>query len=119
MEYGNDLDYRHPLYEANLGRWNYYRALILVALIIGTLLLVCYASIYLRMTHAGNQYANRLDYTALDNMTKLTVDTYDHSCFAQHQSRTFGNLVEDLSITRFMEDVDFNGKDLDDFKRSQ
>ena len=21
-----DLDYRHPLYEANLGRWNYYRA---------------------------------------------------------------------------------------------
>ena len=110
-----DLDYRHPLYEANLGRWNYYRASYLGGFDYRNASLGMLRKYLFEDDAPGNQYANRLEYTALDNMTKLTVDTYRSFLFRSAPTRTFGNLAEDLSITRFMEDVDFNGKDLDDF----
>ena len=110
-----DLDYRHPLYEANLGRWNYYRASYLGGFDYRNASLGMLRKYLFEDDAPGNQYANRLEYTALDNMTKLTVDTYRSFLFRSTPTRTFGSLAEDLSITRFMEDVDFNGKDLDDF----
>lgn len=110
-----DLDYRHPLYEANLGRWNYYRASYLGGFDYRNASLGMLRKYLFEEDSPGNQYANRLEYTALDNMTKLTVDTYRSFLFRSTPTRTFGNLAEDISINRFMEDVDFNGKDLDDF----
>ena len=110
-----DLDYRHPLYEANLGRWNYYRASYLGGFDYRNASLGMLRKYLFEEDTPGNQYANRLDYTALDNMTKLTVDTYRSFLFRSTPTRTFGNLAEDISVARFMEDVDFSGKDLDDF----
>lgn len=110
-----DLDYRHPLYEANLGRWNYYRASYLGGFDYRNASLGMLRKYLFEEDAPGNQYASRLEYTALDNMTKLTVDTYRSFLFRSTPTRTFGNLAEDISINRFMEDVDFAGKDLDDF----
>ena len=110
-----DLDYRHPLYEANLGRWNYYRASYLGGFDYRNASLGMLRKYLFEDDSPGNQYASRLEYTALDNMTKLTVDTYRSFLFRSTPTRTFGNLAEDISINRFIEDVDFNGKDLDDF----
>lgn len=112
-----DLDYRHPLYEANLGRWNYYRASYLGGFDYRNASLGMLRKYLFEEDSPGNQYANRLEYTALDNMTKLTVDTYRSFLFRSTPTRTFGNLAGDLTITRFMEDVDFNGKDLNDFMK--
>ena len=112
-----DLDYRHPLYEANIKRWNYYRASYLGGFDYRNASLGMLRKYLFEEDSPGDQYANRLDYTALDNMTKLTVDTYRSFLFRTTPVRTFGALQNDISITRFMEDVDFNGKDLNDFMK--
>ena len=112
-----DLDYRHPLYEANLGRWNYYRASYLGGFDYRNASLGMLRKYLFEDDAPGDQYQQRLEYTALDNMTKLTVDTYRSFLFRTTPTRTFGYLAGDLTINRFMEDVDFNGKDLDDFMK--
>tara|TARA_Y100000052_G_C2952035_1_gene87902 strand:- start:596 stop:2119 length:1524 start_codon:yes stop_codon:yes gene_type:complete len=112
-----DLDYKHPLYEAFLNRWQYYSASYKGA--------EDYRHNSLRMLREylfehdapGNQYAQRLEYTALDNLSKLTVDTYRSFLFRSTPVRTFGYLQGNPLIERFLYDVDFEGKDLDDFMK--
>lgn len=112
-----DLEYRHPLYEANLGRWNYYRASYLGGFDYRNASLGMLRKYLFEDDAPGNQYSQRLEYTALDNMTKLTVDTYRSFLFRATPIRTFGYLQDDIIINRFMEDVDFTGKDFDDFMK--
>tara|TARA_R110001606_G_scaffold194631_1_gene342354 strand:- start:4351 stop:5733 length:1383 start_codon:yes stop_codon:yes gene_type:complete len=112
-----DIDYRHPLYEANLGRWNYYRASYLGGFDYRNSSLGMLRKYLFEDDAPGDQYQQRLEYTALDNMTKLTVDTYRSFLFRSKPTRTFGALAGDLTINRFIEDVDFSGKDLDDFMK--
>lgn len=112
-----DLDYKHPLYEAFLNRWQYYSASYKGA--------EDYRHGSLRMLREylfehdapGNQYAQRLEYTALDNLTKLTVDTYRSFLFRSTPVRTFGYLQGNPLIERFLFDVDFENKDLNDFMK--
>jgi hypothetical protein len=112
-----DLDYRHPLYEANINDWHFFNA----SYVGGTQ----YRSPSLGMLRKylfeddapGNQYSNRLEYTAMDNLVKLTVDTYRSYLFKTTPVRTFGNLQDDIIIQRFLNDVDFDGQDLNDFMK--
>ena len=112
-----DLNYRHPLYEANISDWHFYNA----SYIGGTQ----YRSPSLGMLRKylfeddapGNQYSNRLEYTAMDNLVKLTIDTYRSYLFKTSPVRTFGNLQDDIMISRFLNDVDFDGQDLNDFMK--
>ena len=112
-----DLDYRHPLYEANIKDWHFFNA----SYIGGTQ----YRSPKLGMLRKylfeddapGNQYSNRLEYTAMDNLVKLTIDTYRSYLFKSTPVRTFGNLQDDIIVQRFLNDVDFDGKDLNDFMK--
>lgn len=112
-----DLDKKHPLYEANIDRWKYYRASYLGGFDYRTPSLGMLRKYLFEDNAPGNQYSQRLAYTALDNMTKLTVDTYRSFLFRSTPVRTFGNLVDDLSIARFMDDCDFDGQDLNDFMK--
>ena len=112
-----DLDHRHPLYEANIKRWTYYRASYLGGFDYRNTSLGMLRKYLFEEDAPGDQYASRLEFTALDNMTKLTVDTYRSFLFRTTPTRTLGYLQNDLSVNRFMEDVDFNGKDLDDFMK--
>ncbi len=112
-----NLDYRHPLYKANLGRWNYYRSSYLGGFDYRFASLGMLRKYLFEDDAPGNQYLQRLDYTALDNITKLTVDTYRSFLFRAKPIRTFGMLQGDPFIEKFLEDVDFTGKDFDDFMK--
>ena len=112
-----DLDYKNPLYDAYKEHWHYYSASYKGA--------EDYRHHSLRMLREylfesdapGNQYAKRLEYTALDNLCKLTVDTYRSFLFRSTPTRTFGYLQGNPLIERFMYDVDFENKDLNDFMK--
>ena len=112
-----NLDYKHPLYEHYLKSWNYYSASYKGG--------ENYRHASLRMLREylfehdapGNQYHQRLEYTALDNLSKLTVDTYRSFLFRSAPVRTFGYLQDNPLIERFLYDVDFEGQDLDDFMK--
>ncbi len=107
----------HPLYEKNKSRWNYllasylggesYRAPNLKML-----------RQYLDETHSNNNsYTKRLEYTNLDNLVKLTVDTYRSYLWRSTPIRSFGTLAGNALIAEFVEDVDFEGNDLNDFMK--
>jgi len=112
-----NIEHRHPLYEAYLERWHYYRASYLGGFDYRNASLGMLRKYLFEDDTPGDQYQQRLEYTALDNMTKLTVDTYRSFLWRAKPTRTFGYLQDDIVIRRFIEDVDFSGKDLDDFMK--
>ena len=112
-----DLDYKNPLYDAYLKRWHYYSASYKGAEDYRSHSLKMLREYLFEHDAPGNQYDQRLEYTALDNLCKLTVDTYRSFLFRSTPVRTFGYLQGNPLIERFMYDVDFEGKDLDDFMK--
>lgn len=112
-----DLDYRHPLYEHYIDRWTQYAASYRGGEDYRTPQLGMLRKYLFEDDAPGEQYANRLAYTAMDNLTKLTVDTYRSFLFRSTPTRTFGNLKDNLVVNRFLEDIDFDGQDLDDFMK--
>tara|TARA_R100001086_G_scaffold92683_2_gene45986 strand:- start:37 stop:1566 length:1530 start_codon:yes stop_codon:yes gene_type:complete len=113
-----DLDYKHPLFDAYLNSWIYYSASYKGG--------DDYRHHSLRMLREylfehdapGNQYAQRLEYTALDNLTKLTVDTYRSFLFRTEPVRTFGYLAGNPLVEKYLYDCDHEGQDLTDFMKS-
>lgn len=107
----------HTIYEQNINKWRYlwasynggfeYRRPQLSML-----------RRYLNEDEApGNQYLNRLNYTALDNACKLVVDTYRSFLFRTLPSRTLGNLENYAFTQDFIDDVDLDGTDIDAFMK--
>jgi len=105
----------HPNYAEQLPRWRYliasynggfdYRA--------GQLEML---RKYINEDQApGDQYSNRLNYTALDNACKLVVDTYKSFLFRTTPVRAFSNLQGNPLVESFVEDVDLDGTTLDGF----
>lgn len=112
-----DLEHRHPLYKANIDDWHFFSASYHGGSQYRTPELGMLRKYLFEDDAPGNQYANRVEYTAMDNLVKLTVDTYRSYLFKTKPVRTFGNLAEDLMINRFLTDCDFNGQDLNDFMK--
>lgn len=112
-----DIEKRHPYYKENIGTWKYLNA----SYVGGKE----YRSPEFRMLRKyldeegakSSSYAKRLEYTALDNLVKLTVDTYRSYLFRTTPVRTFGNQAENILVNRFIYDVDMENKDLNDFMR--
>ena len=65
----------------------------------------------------GQQYEQRLDYTALENSCKLVVDTYRAFLFRTLPVRSLGNLSKLPYTLDFINDVDLDGTDLDQFMK--
>ena len=105
----------HPSYAENLSKWRY-----LIASYNGGF---DYRRSQLEMLRKyinedqtpGNQYENRLNYTALENACKLTVDTYKSFLFRTTPVRAFSNLQANPLVENFVEDVDLDGTSLDAF----
>ena len=112
-----DLDYRHPLYEANINDWHFYSASYAGGTHYRSPSLGMLRKYLFEDDAPGNQYSQRLEYTAMDNLVKLTIDTYRSYLFKTVPVRTFGFLQDDIMIQRFLKDVDFDGQDLNDFMK--
>ena len=112
-----DIENKHPLYEANESRWNYLLASYLGGKEYRSPSLKMLRK-YLDEENATNRaYEKRLEYTPLDNLVKLTTDTYRSFLWRSTPIRTFGNQATNPLIQTFIEDVDFEGNDLDDFMK--
>lgn len=105
----------HPSYAENINKWRY-----LIASYNGGF---DYRRSQLEMLRKyinedqtpGNQYENRLNYTALENACKLVVDTYKSFLFRTTPVRAFSNLQGNPLVEDFVEDVDLDGTTLDAF----
>lgn len=65
----------------------------------------------------GDQYAQRLLSTALDNHVRAVIDTYRSYLFKTEPSRT-GIIFERDDIDEFIDDCDLDGMDLDAFMKN-
>ena len=65
----------------------------------------------------GDQYAQRLLSTALDNHVKSTIETYRAYLFKTEPSRV-GPVFERDDIDEFIDDCDLDGTDLDQFMKN-
>jgi len=113
-----DLDQRHPLYEAYINRWKAYLASYLGGEDYRAPSLAMLRKYINEDSAPGNQYSQRLNHTALDNLTKLAIDTYRSFLFRNTPLRTFGGMKDNELVNRFLDDIDFNGQDLDDFMKN-
>jgi len=66
----------------------------------------------------GNQYAQRLMSTALDNHVENVVSIYRSYIFKDEPRRTLGIADEIYGVEEFIEDCDMDGSDMDDFMRA-
>ena len=112
-----DLNYKHPLYEANIEDWNFFRASFHGGSEYRTPSLGMLRKYLFEDSAPGDQYDKRLEYTSMDNLVKLMIDTYRSYLFKTTPVRTFGYLQDDIMINRFLTDVDFDGQDLNDFMK--
>ena len=65
----------------------------------------------------GNQYAQRLISTALDNHVQNVVSIYRSYIFKNEPIRKYGEAQGMYGVGEFAEDCDLDGSDLDDFMR--
>ena len=65
----------------------------------------------------GNQYAQRLISTALDNHVQNVVNIYRSYIFKSEPMRKLGSAVDVYGVEEFLDDCDLDGSDLDDFMR--
>jgi len=66
----------------------------------------------------GNQYAQRLISTALDNHVQTVVNVYRSYLFRTEPTRSLGLAGEAVGADEFLEDCDLDGTDLDDFQKA-
>lgn len=63
------------------------------------------------------EYAQRLKATPLDNQCRSIIATYVSFLFRQEPEREMGSLELEPALESFMEDVDWEGRDLDSFMK--
>lgn len=63
------------------------------------------------------EYAQRCQVTPLDNQCRSIIATYISFMFRQEPERSFGTLSTEPSLESFLEDADWEGRDLDSFMK--
>lgn len=63
------------------------------------------------------EYAQRIQVTPLDNQCRSIIATYISFMFRQAPKREFGSLATEPSLQSFLEDADWEGRDLDCFMK--
>ena len=63
------------------------------------------------------EYAQRLKATPLDNQCRSIIATYISFLFRQEPEREMGSLELEPALEGYMEDVDWEGRDLDSFMK--
>ena len=66
---------------------------------------------------SANEYALRLETTPLDNQCRSIIATYISFLFRTEPDRDLGSLDMEASVEDFMEDCDWDGRNLDSFMK--
>lgn len=107
----------HSVYETHLPRWRYFWASFNGGFDYrkhGLEMLRRYMN---EEQQPGDQYTSRLNYTALENSCKLVVDTYKAFLFRSLPVRALGNLNKLPYTDDFLQDIDLDGTDIDQFMK--
>lgn len=107
----------HKIYETHLPRWRYYYASFNGGFDYRKSSLEMLRRYLNEELQPGQQYDNRLNYTALENSCKMVVDTYRAFLFRALPSRTLGNLANLPFIDSWLRDIDYDGTDIDQFMK--
>ena len=107
----------HPVYAKHLERWRYFWASFNGGFDYRNSNLEMLRRYMNEDQQPGQQYAQRLDYTALENSCKLVVDTYKAFLFRTLPVRALGNLNKLPYTEDFINDVDLDGTDIDQFMK--
>jgi len=107
----------HSVYETHLPRWRYFWASFNGGFDYRDASLGMLRKYMNEGQQPGDQYSARLNYTALENSCKLVVDTYRAFLFRTLPTRTLGNLSNLPYTQDFINDVDLDGTDLDQFMK--
>lgn len=113
----DDINKVHKIYETHLPRWRYYYASFNGGFDYRKSSLQMLRHYLNEDLQPGQQYENRLNYTALENSCKLVVDTYKAFLFRVLPTRTLGNLINLPYVQDFMKDIDYDGTDIDQFMK--
>jgi len=113
----DDINKVHKIYETHLPRWRYYYASFNGGFDYRKSSLEMLRRYLNEELQPGQQYDNRLNYTALENSCKMVVDTYRAFLFRALPSRTLGNLANLPYIESFLTDIDYDGSDIDGFMK--
>ena len=113
----DDINKVHKIYETHLPRWRYYYASFNGGFDYRKSSLEMLRRYLNEELQPGQQYDNRLNYTALENSCKMVVDTYRAFLFRALPSRTLGNLANLPYINSFLTDIDYDGSDIDGFMK--
>ena len=105
----------HPGYAEYVYRWDYYMRSYMGAEEYRD---GAYLRKYIAEDQApGNQYEQRLLDTCLQNQVKTVVDTYRSFIFRNAPTRNLGPLLDNDSVTDFIQDVDLDNTSIDLFMR--
>ena len=107
----------HPVYEKNLPRWRYFWASFNGGFDYRTTALGMLRRYMNEDQQPGRQYEQRLNYTALENSCKMIVDTYKAFLFRSLPVRALGNLNKLPYTKDFIQDIDLDGTDIDQFMK--
>jgi hypothetical protein len=105
----------HPSYAENLPRWRYLISSYNGGFDYRREGLQMLRKYFNEDQQPGAQYANRLNYTALENACKLVVDTYKSFLFRTTPVRAFTNLQDNPLVIDFVRDVDLDGTSMNSF----
>lgn len=107
----------HSVYETHLPRWRYFWASFNGGFDYRKSGLEMLRRYMNEDQQPGHQYEQRLNYTALENSCKLVVDTYKAFMFRTLPVRTLGNLNKLPYTSEFLQDIDLDGTDIDQFMK--
>lgn len=107
----------HSVYETHLPRWRYFWASFNGGFDYRNSSLQMLRKYMNENQQPGDQYGARLEYTALENSCKLVVDTYRAFLFRTLPTRSLGNMGSLPYTHDFIDDVDLDGTDLDQFMK--
>lgn len=107
----------HPVYAKHIDRWRYFWASFNGGFDYRNSSLQMLRRYMNEDLQPANQYAQRLDYTALENSCKLVVDTYRAFLFRTLPVRALGNLNKLPFLKDWISDIDLDGSDIDQFMK--
>ena len=107
----------NPVYKKHIERWRYFWASFNGGFDYRNSSLEMLRRYMNEDSQPGQQYEQRLNYTALENSCKMIVDTYRAFLFRTLPVRALGNLNKLPYTENWLQDIDLDGTDIDQFMK--